>query len=408
MRRADRTPRPDDALTQVVGERADFEATQHIRTVPVSGPSARPSFDRAPRGADGPAAVRVPAARYVRRRAAAPAHPDVTTRRLRRASRATTRGHAARAASTRAQVASRREREARRRRRGWVALILVLLLTTVAAVTGWYLTEGRFTSAPALTTLTRSDATSVARRRRPRPSTSPTATARPCRSARSSRPSPPAGARVRKGSPDRGGPVPRARAVRDADGRRPDLRRRHGRPARRPPQGRQGHHALERHGRPGRRARAPGRTPGPSLKRDTTVALVVSGGPQPIKLADWTGKDADKAAAALKKAGLIVTVTTANSDEVDTGDVISQDPPSGSLTKGDEVALVKSLGPVLVTVPNVRAMGIRKAEEAMQAAGFKTKTKKATNYLGLGYVVTSSPAGGQQAPKGSTITLALV
>jgi serine/threonine-protein kinase len=53
-------------------------------------------------------------------------------------------------------------------------------------------------------------------------------------------------------------------------------------------------------------------------------------------------------------------------------------------------------------------MGIRKAEEVMKEAGFKTKTKKATNYLGLGYVVTSSPGGGQQAPKGATITLSLV
>ena len=76
--------------------------------------------------------------------------------------------------------------------------------------------------------------------------------------------------------------------------------------------------------------------------------------------------------------------------------------------KGDDVRLVRSLGPVLVTVPNVRAMGISKAEETMQAAGFKTKTKKATNYLGLGYVVTSSPGAGKQAPKGSKITLYLV
>jgi serine/threonine-protein kinase len=150
------------------------------------------------------------------------------------------------------------------------------------------------------------------------------------------------------------------------------------------------------------------RTAGASLKRDTAVALVVSGGPQPVTLGDWTGKHADKAVAALKKAGLRVTVTSDNSDQVDTGDVISQDPPSGNLTRGDGVTLVESKGPVLVTVPNVRAMGIRKAEETMKAAGFTTKSKKATNYLGLGYVVTSSPGGGKQAPKGSTITLYLV
>ncbi len=48
-------------------------------------------------------------------------------------------------------AAAQREREARRRRRGWLALLLVLLLTTLALLAGWYLVEGRFTTAPALT-----------------------------------------------------------------------------------------------------------------------------------------------------------------------------------------------------------------------------------------------------------------
>ena len=63
---------------------------------------------------------------------------------------------------------------------------------------------------------------------------------------------------------------------------------------------------------------------------------------------------------------------------------------------------------MLVTVPNVRAMGIRKAEETMKAAGFSTKTKKATNYLGLGYVVTSSPGGGSRRPRARRSRLYLV
>ena len=55
-----------------------------------------------------------------------------------------------------------RERQARRRRRGWAALLLVLLLTALAALSGWYLTAGRFTSAPALATLSQADAEHVA------------------------------------------------------------------------------------------------------------------------------------------------------------------------------------------------------------------------------------------------------
>ena len=55
-----------------------------------------------------------------------------------------------------------RQRQARRRRRGWVALLLVLLLTALAALAGWYLTAGRFTTTPALAALSRAEAEQVA------------------------------------------------------------------------------------------------------------------------------------------------------------------------------------------------------------------------------------------------------
>ncbi|GAB2570213.1 Stk1 family PASTA domain-containing Ser/Thr kinase [Microlunatus antarcticus] len=374
---------PDSALTQVVGHRADLEATQHIST-------ARPSFAAPREELTDPQPYAPPTFRD----APPPVVPGHDPR-----LRPSGSEHAER-------VAVRREREARRRRRGWVAIILVLLLTTVAAVTGWYLTEGRFTSAPALTTLTRADAAAVADGADLAVDfTDGWSETVPVGEVVSTEPAP--GARVRKGTrieavlsrgPERFA-MPTVVGL-TADAATATLR-----------------DANLKVGKVTTRwsdtvaqgvVLSAGQGAGSSLKRDTAVALVVSGGPQPVKLADWTGKDAAKATAALKKAGLTVSVTTANSDEVESGDVISQDPPSGSLKKGDEVALVRSLGPVLVTVPNVRAMGIRKAEETMEAAGFKTKTKKATNYLGLGYVVTSSPGGGQQAPKGATITLALV
>lgn len=151
-----------------------------------------------------------------------------------------------------------------------------------------------------------------------------------------------------------------------------------------------------------------GQSPGASLKRDTAVALVVSGGPRPVEVTDWSGKDADDAVAALTRTGLEVTVTRAHSDEVDAGDVISQAPASGSVAKGTPVAVVESQGPVLVTVPNVKADGVRVAEKKLADAGFKTRTRRSGSYLGLGYVLSSSPAGGAQTPKGSTITLSLV
>ena len=401
-----RRPDPASAPTQVVGARADFEATQHIRPASHAEPFGRPSFDapggelteQHPYGSAGAHAY-VPdgqprAAHLTFRDAPPPAIPGHDPR---------LRGSGSEHSS---RIATRREREARRRRRGWLALLLVLLLTTLAAVTGWYLTEGRFTSAPALTTLTRSDAAAVADRAGLEVDfTDGYSETVPVGEVASTEPVP--GTRVRKGThveavlsrgPERFA-MPAVVGL-TSDAATSVLRDGHLKVGK----------VTTRWSETVARGvvLSAGQDTGASLRRDTAVPLVVSGGPQPIRLGDWTGKNADKAAAALKKAGLAVTVTSDTSDEVDAGDVISQDPPSGDLTRGDEVALVVSKGPVLVTVPNVRAMGIRKAEEAMKAAGLRTKTKKATNYLGLGYVVTSSPGGGKQAPKGSKITLFLV
>ena len=43
--------------------------------------------------------------------------------------------------------------------------------------------------------------------------------------------------------------------------------------------------------------------PGTELKRDAAVDLVVSKGPQPVKVRDYTGEDADAATKALEKRG---------------------------------------------------------------------------------------------------------
>ena len=149
--------------------------------------------------------------------------------------------------------------------------------------------------------------------------------------------------------------------------------------------------------------------PGTSLKPDTTVDLVVSTGPKPITITDFTGKKTADAEKALEKAGFEVTVEEKNSDDVDKGLVISQDPAKGTGKKGDEITLTSSKGPVMVTVPNVRAMGTRAAESVMTKAGFKVRTRAVkTNYLGLGYVAYTDPRARSQAPKGSTITLYVV
>jgi serine/threonine-protein kinase len=155
-----------------------------------------------------------------------------------------------------------------------------------------------------------------------------------------------------------------------------------------------------------------GSTPktGTTLRPDAAVDLVVSKGPKPVELRDWVGKDADTARAWLADKGLKAKVADEEySDTVDKGDVISQDPPAGStLHRGDEVSLVVSKGPELVEVPSLRAQGVEAATQQLTDLGFRVVTEEAPGYLGLGFVFSQDPGGGDRVPRGSTITLYLI
>jgi serine/threonine-protein kinase len=148
---------------------------------------------------------------------------------------------------------------------------------------------------------------------------------------------------------------------------------------------------------------------GRQLKRGTRIDLVISAGRRPIPVADHTGKSADAAVAAFKKVGFTVHLSAEHSDTVPEGAVIRQSPTSGTGHKGDDINLVQSLGPVLVTVPDVKSWGVEAAKKKLQDDGFHVRTAHSQLvYLGLGYVESTDPAGGSQARKGSTITLNLI
>jgi serine/threonine protein kinase/beta-lactam-binding protein with PASTA domain len=147
---------------------------------------------------------------------------------------------------------------------------------------------------------------------------------------------------------------------------------------------------------------------GTELKRDGAVDLVVSKGPKPVKVPDFTGKPAEDAERVLTERGFEVETTRENSDSVAEGDVITQSPDSGTLFRGDTVELVVSKGPVMVEVPTVRGVGVAEATARLEDAGFEVRTEHSEVYVGLEFVVKSDPAQGTMAPQGSTITLYLV
>ncbi len=146
---------------------------------------------------------------------------------------------------------------------------------------------------------------------------------------------------------------------------------------------------------------------GKQVKRDTPVDFVVSKGPAPVDLADWRGKSFAEAEAELKEAGLKVSSTEEFNDDVAKGNVISQSPEAGQVFRGDKVSFVVSKGPELVKVPDVRGVGVTKATEQLQNAGFKVNPSRMVSG-GFGLAWGTDPKGGTMAPKGSTVTLYLV
>ena len=147
---------------------------------------------------------------------------------------------------------------------------------------------------------------------------------------------------------------------------------------------------------------------GTPLKPGAAVDILLSRGPRPIKVVDWTGKDADRAEAALTRQGLEVTRTEDFSDSVAEGKVIQQTPSTGSRFKGDEIELTVSEGPELIEVPGVRGQGIDAATSELEDAGFEVEVRQHQDYLGFGWVLQQSPGSGELARKGSTIVLTVV
>jgi len=147
---------------------------------------------------------------------------------------------------------------------------------------------------------------------------------------------------------------------------------------------------------------------GTPMRRDARIDLTLSKGPRPIQIANQTGRPAAEAQSALESAGFHVVVKTAHSTSVPVGNVISQDPAGGTGHRGRTVTIVRSLGPAMVKVPDVRALPVKDATDQLTRAGFKVETQKSEDSLDIGYVQRTDPEGGQEALQGSTITLFVI
>ncbi|MEU4095158.1 Stk1 family PASTA domain-containing Ser/Thr kinase [Streptomyces sp. NPDC026673] len=143
---------------------------------------------------------------------------------------------------------------------------------------------------------------------------------------------------------------------------------------------------------------------GASRRPDSAVSLVVSKG-VPVDAPDVIGQPLEDARQQLEESGLRVRIDPRRvySDQADEGAVAEQSPGANTrLAAGDTVTLTISKGQEMVQVPDVEGLDIDKAKARLEGAGFDVRV---IQFFFTGKVNNQSPAGGTDAPKGSTITL---
>ncbi|MCD7437595.1 Stk1 family PASTA domain-containing Ser/Thr kinase [Streptomyces lincolnensis] len=148
---------------------------------------------------------------------------------------------------------------------------------------------------------------------------------------------------------------------------------------------------------------------GTTRRAGSAIALTVSKG-SPIDVPDVTGRTVEDARAELLEAGLKVKVSPqqVTSSEFDKGQVALQTPADGrQAAEGDTVTLTVSKGPEMVEVPDVTGDKVDDAKAALEGAGFQVDEDRGLLGLFGDTVSKQSVAGGESAPKGSTITITI-
>ncbi len=147
---------------------------------------------------------------------------------------------------------------------------------------------------------------------------------------------------------------------------------------------------------------------GDRIRGNGSVKLVVSRGPEIVRVPDVAESSLADARRALKKVGLVPGMVTREfSEGVARGEVIRTDPRAGAdRTPDTAVALVVSKG-APVDVPDVTGLSAEEATAELAAEGLKAEVLpgRVHSAEAEGDVAEQSPGGGTEAAEGDTIEL---
>ena len=149
-----------------------------------------------------------------------------------------------------------------------------------------------------------------------------------------------------------------------------------------------------------------------SVEAGSQVVLLVSTGVEKVAVPDVVGSNVDDARSRLQQAGFVVTTVKQQTTTKPDGQVLSQSPGGGEmLSKGATVTLTVASQPSTVVIPNVVGLAQQAGVDAVNKAGLNATidpNQVTTPDQTLdGTVATQSPAGGGQAPTGSTVKLTI-
>ncbi|MDP9387056.1 MAG: PASTA domain-containing protein, partial [Actinomycetota bacterium] len=144
-----------------------------------------------------------------------------------------------------------------------------------------------------------------------------------------------------------------------------------------------------------------------TLREGSSVAVVVSEGPEPRPVPDLTGLDQAAAEQRLRDHGFVPNVVAQPSEDVPKGIVLSW-APSGTdpLPKGVAVTVTVSGGPRPREIPDVAGTTYEEAAQLLAAQGLKAARAEAfSNDVPRGRVISTRPGAGKPVERDSTVTV---
>ena len=149
--------------------------------------------------------------------------------------------------------------------------------------------------------------------------------------------------------------------------------------------------------------------PGTQAGKGANIVLLVSSGPQAVKVPPVKGLSQNDAGTLLTQAGFKTIHQATEASDVPAGNATRTNPPEGSSVSPDTpITLFLSSGPPKVTVPPLNGLSQADAQTALTNAGLTvgSVTQQVNNAL-VGKVVSSNPSSGSSVAKGTPVDLVI-